>query len=140
MGYRTGCHSPCRFKTFFRATRQLIAQVEPFESGLILTLAVPNASKSTVLNVLQPILSPMADGDTGKALVCGPEAKYMVVSDDEEELAFMDDSALKLYWVSEIHNLHQSHAHRAHISVLRGYNFIPRRRVPCIAKLSIGCN
>ena len=52
------------------------------------------ASKSTVINVLHAIPIPMPDGDTGKALVWRLEAKYMAVSDDGEELAFIDEDEL----------------------------------------------
>ena len=74
---------------------KLVTQVEANESGLILTLAIPMASKSTVMNVLHAIPIPMPDGDTGKALVWRLEAKYMAVSDDGEELAFIDDKELE---------------------------------------------
>ena len=74
---------------------KLVTQVEAIESGLILTLAIPMASKSTVMNVLHAIPIPMPDGDTGKALVWRLEAKYMAVSDDGEELAFIDDKELE---------------------------------------------
>ena len=36
----------------------------------------------------------MPDGDTGKALVWRLEAKYIIVSDDGEELAFTDEDKL----------------------------------------------
>ena len=73
---------------------KLVTQVEAIESGLILTLAIPMASKSTVMNLLHAIPIPMPDGDTGKALVWRLEAKYMAVSDDGE-LAFIDDKELE---------------------------------------------
>ena len=73
---------------------KLVTQVEAIDAGLILTLAIPMASKSTVMNVLHAIPIPMPDGDTGKALVWRLEAKYMAVSDDGEELAFIDEDEL----------------------------------------------
>ena len=72
----------------------LVTQVEATDAGLILTLAIPMASKSTVMNVLHGIPIPMPDGDTDKALVWRLEAKYMAVSDDGEELAFIDEDEL----------------------------------------------
>ena len=48
---------------------KLVTKAEAIQSGLILTLAIVMASKSTVMNVLYAIIIPMPDGDTGKALV-----------------------------------------------------------------------
>ena len=73
---------------------KLITQIEAIESGLILSLVIPMASKSTVMNVLHSLPIPMPDGDTGKALVWRLEAKYMAILDDGE-LAFIDDKELE---------------------------------------------
>ena len=129
---------PIQYILSYNETK-LVTQVEAIESGLILTLAIPMASKSTVMNVVHAIPIPMPDGDTGKALVWRQEAKYMAVSDDGEELAITDDKAQKLYWVPKICNTHKSHTYSADSSVLHGYTFIPRRLATCIATLSIGC-
>ena len=73
---------------------KLVTQNEATDAGLILKLAIPMASKSTVINVLHAIAISISDGDTGKALVWRLEAKYMAVSDDGEELPFIDEDEL----------------------------------------------
>ena len=52
------------------------------------------ASKSTVMILFHAIPITMPHGYTGKALVWQLEAKYMAVSDDGEELAFIDEDEL----------------------------------------------
>ena len=71
-----------------------VTQVEAIDTGLIITLATPMASESTFMNVLRAIPILITDGDTSKALVWQLEAKYMAVSDDGEELAFLDEDEL----------------------------------------------
>ena len=74
---------------------KLVTQVEAIDADLILTLVNPMASKSTVMNVLLAVPIPMPDGiRAGKVLVWWLEAKYMAVSDDGEELTFIDEDEL----------------------------------------------
>ena len=47
-----------------------------------------------MMSVLHAIPIPMHDGDTEEALVGRSEAKYMAVSDDGEELAFINEDEL----------------------------------------------
>ena len=87
---------------------KLATQVEAIESGLIPTMAIPMALKSTAMNVLHAIPIPMPDGDTGKALFWRLEAKYMAVSNDGE-LAFIDKELENCIGSQKICNMRKSH-------------------------------
>ena len=73
---------------------KLVTQVDAIDEGLILTLAIPLASTTTVMSVLHAIPIPMPDGNTGKALVWRLESKYMAISQKSEEVAYLNDDDL----------------------------------------------
>ena len=75
---------------------KLVTNVVPTKAGLMLTLAIPMASRTTVLNVLHAIPIPMPDGQSGRAFLWRPEAKYLAISMDNQELALINDEDLDL--------------------------------------------
>lgn len=74
---------------------QLVQNVSPTEQGLLLTIAVPLASATTVLNVFQAIPLPMPDVHAQQtAHVWDIEAKYLAVSENSMEIALISEETL----------------------------------------------
>ena len=84
---------------------QLVTNVVPTKAGLMLTLAIPMASRTTVLNVLHAIPIPMPDGDSGRAFMWKPESKYLAISVDNEQMALINDEDLDLCVGSSMYSI-----------------------------------
>ena len=85
---------PQEFFSYYES--KLVTNVVPTNAGLMLTLAIPMASRTTVLNVLHPIQIPMPNGQSGRAFLWRPEAKNLAILMDNEDLALINDEDLDL--------------------------------------------